>query len=173
VPLIVGAVALADLAGRLLPGVPMPLTWLPVMTGAAMFLGGWLDRYPELSSDEGFRDAAQTLMAAPTEHVTLCAAGAGAELFQRYVPRLATVPKTVADLQRATPGRTVAWCVYRPSAIFSRTRWPASRSHWCGASRRSTSARSWEPASTIGGCRATTGDDSADASRHGVVTQRM
>jgi hypothetical protein len=45
VPLIVGAVPLADLAGRLLPGVPMPLIWLPVMVGAALLLGGWIDKH--------------------------------------------------------------------------------------------------------------------------------
>ena len=97
-----------------------PLAWAPVALGAALLLSSWLDRYPGLSSDEGFRDASRALHAAPSQHVTLCAAGAGAELFQWYVAEPLALPKTVAELRRATPGQSVAWCLYRPSSWESR-----------------------------------------------------
>src|SRR5262249_25061783 len=83
-------------------------------------LSSWLDRYPGLSSDEGFRDASRALLAAPAGQVTLCAAGAAAELFRWYVPEIETLPKTVAELRGAATGQNVAWCLYRPSSWESR-----------------------------------------------------
>lgn len=120
VAVVVGGASVPALLHRLLPGAPKPLTWLPALVGIAVLLASWAERYPLLSSDEGFRDAARVALTAPTDHVTLCAAGAGAELFRWYVPQSLTLPKTVAELQRATPGRTAAWCLYRPSSWESR-----------------------------------------------------
>lgn len=115
--LVVGATTVTDVLGRLLlPRLPKPLAWAPVVVGAGLLLSSWLERYPDLSADEGFRDAAQALMAAPAEGVTLCAAGSGAELFRWYVPGGLVVPKTVGELQRASSGRDAAWCLYRPSS---------------------------------------------------------
>jgi hypothetical protein len=116
VALVVGGAALPELVARALPRLPKPLTWVPVAVGTALLLSSWLNRYPGLSSDEGFRDAAQALLAAPSEGVTRCAAGAGAELFRWYVPSLTTLPKSLGELRRATAGRNAAWCLYRPSS---------------------------------------------------------
>jgi len=110
----VGAMVLMRLLARRLSAMLRPLAWAPALALMMLVVGGWFALYPAAMTDEGFRDAMRALQADSAEQSTLCAFGAGAELFQWYSPTPLEIAKTVDELRRAYRGRGAPACVYRP-----------------------------------------------------------
>jgi hypothetical protein len=109
-----GTAVLVRLLARWLPAMLWPLAWAPAVALMILVGGGWFALYPAAMTDEGFRDAMRALQADTAEQPTLCAFGAGAELFQWYSLTPLEIPKTVDELRRAYRGRGAPACVYRP-----------------------------------------------------------
>jgi hypothetical protein len=119
--LVVGATAPVALLRRRLPPRLFLLSWLPPVAIAALLFWSWSTTYADFQVDEGFRDAVRALEADAPESASLCALGAGAELFQWYASRSLALPKTVNEFQQVARRTPVLRCVSRPTSWETRS----------------------------------------------------
>ena len=119
--LVAGATAPVALLRRRLPPRLFLLSWLPPVAIAVLLLWSWSTIFADFRVDEGFRDAVRALEADAPESASLCALGAGAELFQWYASRSLALPKTVNEFQQVARRTPKPRCVYRPASWESRS----------------------------------------------------
>jgi mannosyltransferase len=121
VALAAGGATTVQVLARRLPPRRSWLTRVPAAAGAVLLLLSWARLYPDFLDDEGLRAGARALTLDADLATTLCAVGAGAELFQWYVDRPLALPKTVNELQRVLRGSEGARCVTRRTSWETRS----------------------------------------------------
>jgi hypothetical protein len=119
--LVAGGATVASVLARWLPARCRLFAWGPAAVGTAILLWSWAGVFGDFQVDEGFRDGVRALEANTSDGTTLCAIGAGAELFQWYASKPLPLPKTVNELQQVGRRASEVRCIARPASWESRS----------------------------------------------------